>query len=61
MRIASLTLCTLIGGTLVVPCPVEAQQVRRNLVAVFAHPDDERIVGPLLARYAREGHDVYLV
>jgi LmbE family N-acetylglucosaminyl deacetylase len=28
---------------------------------VFAHPDDERIVGPLLARYAREGHDVHLV
>jgi LmbE family N-acetylglucosaminyl deacetylase len=28
---------------------------------VFAHPDDERIVGPLLSRYAREGHNVYLV
>jgi len=34
---------------------------RHTLVAVFAHPDDERIVGPILARYAREGHDVYLV
>ena len=36
---------------------VEAQ----TLVAVFAHPDDERIAGPLLARYAREGAKVYLV
>lgn len=34
----------------------------RTLVAVFAHPDDETIVGPLLARYGREaGTKVYLV
>lgn len=38
-----------------------AQEPARTLVAVFAHADDERIVGPLLARYAREGHDVHLV
>jgi LmbE family N-acetylglucosaminyl deacetylase len=38
--------------------PAAAQ---RNLVAIFAHPDDERIVAPILARYAREGHNVYLV
>lgn len=47
--------------TLLVPLLLEAQQTQRTLVAVFAHPDDERIVGPLLARYAREGHEVYLV
>jgi LmbE family N-acetylglucosaminyl deacetylase len=40
---------------------LDAQESPRTLVAVFAHPDDERIVGPLLARYAREGHDVHLV
>lgn len=61
MRIIGLTLCVLIGWTSLVPCPVEAQQTGRTLVAVFAHPDDERIVGPLLARYAGEGHAVYLV
>lgn len=61
MRNVSLSLCVLIGWTLLLPFPLEAQQIRRNLVAVFAHPDDERIVGPLLARYAREGHDVYLL
>ena len=36
-------------------------QVRRPLVAVFAHPDDERVVGPLLARLAREGRETHLV
>jgi len=30
-------------------------------MAVFAHPDDETTVGALLAKYAAEGHDVYLV
>jgi LmbE family N-acetylglucosaminyl deacetylase len=34
---------------------------RSTLVTVFAHPDDEIFVAPILARYAREGHDVYLV
>jgi LmbE family N-acetylglucosaminyl deacetylase len=33
----------------------------RTLVAVFAHPDDETIVSPALARYAREGVRVYVV
>ena len=33
---------------------------RRTLLAVFAHPDDETVVAPLLARYAREGVRVYL-
>jgi len=37
-----------------------AQQQTRTLVAVFAHPDDETFVGPVLARYAREGAKVYL-
>jgi LmbE family N-acetylglucosaminyl deacetylase len=43
------------------PAPAEAQvpaqagQARRPIVAVFAHPDDERVVGPLLSRLARRG------
>jgi LmbE family N-acetylglucosaminyl deacetylase len=32
-----------------------------TLVAVFAHPDDETIVAPALARAAREGVKVYVV
>ena len=30
----------------------------RTLLAVFAHPDDESTVSPILARYVREGVDV---
>ena len=31
-----------------------------SILAVFAHPDDETTVSPLLARYAKAGHAVYL-
>lgn len=41
---------------------VSGQSARGNtLVAVFAHPDDETLVAPALARYAREGRRVVLV
>jgi LmbE family N-acetylglucosaminyl deacetylase len=33
----------------------------RTLVAVFAHADDETMVAPVLARYAREGVAVYQI
>jgi LmbE family N-acetylglucosaminyl deacetylase len=38
-----------------------AQRTSRTVVAVLAHGDDEVPVGPILARYAREGVQVYLV
>ncbi len=31
------------------------------IMAVFAHPDDEISVGPILTKYAREGAKVYLI
>ena len=37
-----------------------AQQKSSVVLAVFAHPDDETTVSPILARYAREGNKVYL-
>ena len=37
-------------------CPAAAE----TLLAIFAHPDDESTVAPILARYAREGVDVHL-
>ena len=60
MRFALGPLCLLLGSA-GLPPDAAAQAGRHRLAAVFAHPDDERIVGPLLARYAREGHDIYLV
>ncbi|MGQ0648109.1 MAG: PIG-L deacetylase family protein [Gemmatimonadaceae bacterium] len=43
-----------------VPLSAPAQE-RRPVVAVFAHPDDERVIGPLLSRLAREGRETHLV
>ena len=31
------------------------------IMAIFAHPDDELDVTPMLSKYAREGHEVFLV
>jgi LmbE family N-acetylglucosaminyl deacetylase len=33
----------------------------RSILAVFAHPDDERVIGPLLSRLARAGRETHLV
>ena len=38
-----------------------AAQSNRPLLAVFAHPDDERVIGPLLHRLSREGRETHLV
>src|SRR5205823_1130607 len=38
-----------------------AQGTSRTLVAVFAHGDDEGAAAPILAGYAREGVQVYLI
>src|ERR1019366_5987380 len=35
--------------------------LRFCLLAVFAHPDDETIVGPLVSKDAHEGHRVHLL
>jgi LmbE family N-acetylglucosaminyl deacetylase len=40
---------------------VAAQEASRTLVAVFAHGDDEDVAAPILARYARQGAQVYLI
>ncbi len=37
------------------------QNNEKKILAVFAHPDDETIVGPMLAKYVREGVDVTIV
>jgi LmbE family N-acetylglucosaminyl deacetylase len=57
MRLPYLLTAAVITGTpLVAPA-----QGRRPVMAVFAHPDDERIIGPLLSRLAREGRETHLV
>jgi LmbE family N-acetylglucosaminyl deacetylase len=38
-----------------------ATQTSRTLVTVLAHADDEGAIAPLLARYARQGVQVYMI
>lgn len=40
---------------------IATAQTDRPILAVFAHPDDERVIGPLLSRLAREGRETHLV
>ena len=40
---------------------LQAQGAAKTLVAVFAHSDDESVAAPILARYAREGAQVFLI
>jgi LmbE family N-acetylglucosaminyl deacetylase len=54
--VAVVTLLTLFSTL-----PALSQAPRRTLVAVWAHADDEVPVGPILARYAREGVQVYMI
>ena len=40
---------------------IAGQPAAKTLVAVWAHPDDEAAAGPVLARYARDGVQVYMI
>src|SRR5204862_8014243 len=51
-----------IAATLAALIPGAAfAQAKRPVLAVFAHPDDERVIGPLLSKLAREGRETHLV
>ena len=52
---------TVIALMLFAAGPAAAQGASKTLVAVFAHGDDEGAAAPVLARYAREGVQVYLI
>jgi LmbE family N-acetylglucosaminyl deacetylase len=53
---------TLIAVALAAVAPLSARaQNRAPILAVFAHPDDERVIGPLLSKLAREGRETHLV
>src|SRR5437016_13729048 len=57
-----ISIYTVVATMLATVIPLSAQsQTRRPIVAVFAHPDDERVIGPLLSKLAREGRETHLV
>ncbi len=51
---------TAVAMAAVIPLSAQTQD-RRPVVAVFAHPDDERVIAPLLSRLARQGRETHLV
>jgi LmbE family N-acetylglucosaminyl deacetylase len=59
MRISMNTLVAVLLAT-VIPLSARAQ-TRPPILAVFAHPDDERVIGPLLSKLAREGRETHLI
>jgi LmbE family N-acetylglucosaminyl deacetylase len=59
MRISMNTLVAVFLAT-VIPLSARAQ-TRPPILAVFAHPDDERVIGPLLSKLAREGRETHLI
>ena len=54
-------LCSLLGVDSTLTSLAAAQSTSRTLLAVFAHGDDETVAAPILARYAREGAQVYMI
>ncbi len=42
------------------PTTTETDLKSKTILAIFAHPDDETTVSPLLAKYAAEGAKVYI-
>src|SRR5688500_276881 len=59
-RAVTALILALFASAACLPARASAQR-DRPLLAVFAHPDDERVIGPLLSRLGREGREVHLV
>jgi len=57
LLISFTTIILLVSGNLRGQKPYQG----KTILAVFAHPDDESTVAPILARYSREGANVHLV
>lgn len=57
MKSFLLTLCVLSALSI----NAQTKNSGKVLMAIFAHPDDEGTVSPVLAKYAAEGVNVYLV
>jgi LmbE family N-acetylglucosaminyl deacetylase len=57
----SACMAALAAGSIASSPALSVAQASRVLLAAFAHPDDERVVGPLLSRLSREGWEVHLL
>jgi len=57
MKYSSLVLSCLLFAVF----SVTAQKGSRTILGIFAHPDDENMIGHVLAKYARLGNKVYII
>ena len=60
MRILTHVLVVVALATVALSARAQSQN-KAPILAVFAHPDDERVIGPLLSKLAREGRETHLV
>lgn len=37
------------------------QTIKKTILGIFPHPDDENMIGSVLAKYSRQGHNVYII
>lgn len=57
----NLSLTVICAALVALPASSARSQTNRPILAVFAHPDDERVIGPLLSKLAREGRETHLI
>ena len=51
-----LIICGLIFG-----CSEIEQENKKTILGIFSHPDDENMIGHVLAKYSRLGHKVFII
>ena len=57
----NLSVAVVCAALVALPASSARCQTNRPILAVFAHPDDERVIGPLLSKLAREGRETHLI
>jgi len=61
MRIHTLCIAAAALAAIAPSTGLAQASTKAPVLAVFAHPDDERVIGPLLNKLAREGRETHLV
>jgi LmbE family N-acetylglucosaminyl deacetylase len=52
---------SLLIGYFTLVCSAHGQSNKKTILGIFPHPDDENTIGHVLAKYARLGHNVFII